>query len=251
MIIEMPHKADIPALRQLWKQAFFDDDGFLDRFFTVGYSPRRCRILRKEGTVASVLYWFDCFLGKEKFSYLYAIATEKSYQRQGLCRALMESTHRHLQSLGYRGAVLVPGEASLFSFYQTLGYRSFCPMTQSTIPAGAEKAVLTHLTGEEFTQRRNKLLPPDGLIQKGETVEFLSSFAEFYSCGETLLCVSKEKDTAHFQEYLGDMAKLPAIVSALGAQTGTVRVTGGTDYAMYYPLDNRCPVPAYLGIALD
>ena len=40
MTIKHPTPELIPLLRTLWKQAFGDDDRFLDKFFSTAFSPR-------------------------------------------------------------------------------------------------------------------------------------------------------------------------------------------------------------------
>ena len=123
MIINAPTSRDIPALRSLWREAFGDEDSFLDAFFGTAYSPDRARVAMIDGNVAGALYWFDCSLEGRKYAYIYAVATAKSYRGRGVCTALMRDTHSHLKDGGYSGAVLVPGDAPLFAFYEKMGYR--------------------------------------------------------------------------------------------------------------------------------
>ena len=53
MRIDHPTDAEISGLRQLWKEAFGDTDGFLDAFFSTGFSPERCLYAGEGGTVAA------------------------------------------------------------------------------------------------------------------------------------------------------------------------------------------------------
>ena len=122
MTINAPAPEQIPQLRRLWQQAFGDTDEFLEDFFCVAFSEERCATTEEDGKIAAMLYWFDCAWEGKKVAYIYAVATDEAYRNRGLCRALMESTHEKLQSLGYAGAVLVPGSLSLFSLYKKLGY---------------------------------------------------------------------------------------------------------------------------------
>ena len=101
MRIDKPAPGSEAALRRLWQQAFHDDDAFLDIFFDVAFSHDRCRCVTIDGEIVAVLYWFDCSCCGQRMAYLYAIATDKDRRGQGLCRALMEDTHRHLVSRGY------------------------------------------------------------------------------------------------------------------------------------------------------
>lgn len=250
MIIKNPTQKDIPALRSLWKEAFGDTDAFLDKFFCVGYSSDRCRCLIVDEQPAAALYWFDCSWKGEKVAYLYAVATKKEFQGQGLCRALMEDTHKHLQALGYAGAALVPGNAGLFSLYGKLGYQSFCPMTLHTVAPGKNALPLTVIGWEDYEMLRKPYLPENALLQEGKTLEFLSTFAQFYRGEKSLFCGYREEEIFHICEYFGSAEILPQISATLGAAV-KVRLPGGNPSAMYYPFDSCTAFPSYLGLTLN
>lgn len=252
MIIDKPQAGDLPGLRQLWKQAFGDSDAFLDGFFSKGFSTHRCRCVYIDGNVAAALYWFDCIWQERKAAYIYAVATDAGFRGKGLCRKLMEDTHRHLQESGYAGAALVPGSKDLFALYEKLGYRSFCPMETVTITAGTTPLSVESLTPEEFDTLRQSRLPENAILQQEKTTAFLATFADLYKAGNAVFAVSREKDTLYFQEYLGDRLLLGGIIAALNAEKGVVRLPGGTqNTAMYLSLDNHTELPAYLGIPLN
>lgn len=52
------NREDLPALRELWKEAFGDGDSFLDQFFSVAFAPERSRVAVVDGAVGAALYWF-------------------------------------------------------------------------------------------------------------------------------------------------------------------------------------------------
>ena len=106
MKIDYPAQSQINDLRALWKQAFGDEDAFIDLFFNNGFSPDRCRCVTVDGKLAGALYWFDCSFQGHPMAYLYGVATDKSFRGKGICRALTENAHAHLKYLGYDGAVL-------------------------------------------------------------------------------------------------------------------------------------------------
>ena len=251
MIIDQPTAAHIPALRQLWKQAFGDSDAFLDGFFTAGYAPERCRILTLKGRLAAALYWFDCQLREERLAYLYAVATDEAFQGRGLCRALMEDTHQQLRKQGYAGAVLVPGSESLFRLYKKLGYSTFGTVREFSCLAADMPVSLRRIGAEEYTSLRRQMLPPGSILQERETLCFLQTFGGFYA-GENLLFVaSRDADTLVVSELLGDSEAAGGIVKALECTSGRFRAPGNDrPFAMYYPLSGTT-MPAYLGLALD
>lgn len=252
MIIDTPDASRIPALRALWKQAFGDSDAFLDCFFESGYAGARCRSLTLDGQLAAALYWFDCGWESKRLAYVYAVATDEVHRGRGLCGALMEDTHRHLQNAGYAGAVLVPGSRNLFRLYEKLGYRTFCAVTEFTCRAGEDVVSLRAIDPAQYAAQRQKLLPAGSVLQEAETLAFLSRYADFYAGDHILLAATLENGKLTAHELLGDTAAAPGILTGLGVKEGSFR-TPGTDkpFAMFYPLTEDTQVPAYFGLALD
>ena len=252
MTIDVPGLQQIPQLRTLWQQAFGDPAPFLDSFFATGFAPERCRCIRKENRVVAALYWFDCFLGSNKIAYLYAVATDKAFQGQGLCRTLIADTHAHLQKEGYTAVVLVPGSRELFLLYEKLGYRTCCHIREFSCEAASSPVPLRQLDAEEYAALRREFLPRGGVRQEGSTLTFLQTFARFWAGENFLLAGSITEDGLQAAELLGNSDAAPGILAALGLSHGRFR-TPGSDrpFAMHYPLAGTAPVPKYLGLALD
>ena len=59
MTLRVSVQADVPALKQLWKLAFGDEDGYIEHFFTAYYTPERMLVLEEEGVVCAMTAWFD------------------------------------------------------------------------------------------------------------------------------------------------------------------------------------------------
>ena len=248
MIIDHPNET--AGLRQLWKEAFGDSDAFLDIFFTHGYSPRRCRCITEGNTVAAALYWFDCSFSGKKIAYLYAVATALSHRGQGLCRKLMADTHALLARQGYAGAILVPGEESLFDFYATMGYQSIpCADTIRCTPANTPFPV-TALSADAYATLRRQLLPKKGVLQEGENLTFLAEICTLYGGDSWVMAASAEGNTLTAMEFLGDTAPIPGILATLNMAHGTFRIPGEAPFAMYLPFDGG-DAPSYFGLAFD
>lgn len=253
MNIKPPKPKDLPALKQLWLQAFGDSEAFMESFFREAFREDRCRCLYRDDFPAAALYWFDCRWQDKPVAYIYGVATNQQFQKQGLCRALMEDTHRHLALLGYAGAVLVPSSQGLFSLYEKLGYRSFCPMERRTVaPTPGQTLALRAIAPGEYAALRPQFLPENSILQGEDALSFVSSFARFYAGEKLLFCAGQEGDTLYFQEYFGNADLLGQIVYTLGAGKGIVRLPGkGPDFAMYRSLDKDTTLPQYFGIAMD
>lgn len=242
---------DLPRLKALWQLSFGDTPEFVDRFFATGFSPERCQILCQEEKTVAALYWFDCLRDTDKFAYIYAVATHPDHRGQGLCRQLMDETHRQLQSQGYAGAVLVPGSRALFSLYKKLGYLPFSPAKRRTVSASAAAAPLTNLSPADYYAARLKRLPENTPVQPEEAIRFLATYCGLYQGNGFLCSAALDEETVYFQEFWGDPEKLPEIVTALGGKTGKVRLPGGdTPFAMYQLFGKIAP-PAHFSLPLD
>jgi len=248
MTIDYPTEA--VGLRQLWKEAFGDSDAFLDIFFNHGYSRRRCRCITDGGTVAAALYWFDCSFDGQKIAYLYAVATAVSHRGQGLCRRLMADTHALLQAQGYAGAILVPGEDSLFRFYAAMGYQTIACVEQIRCTPAATAQPVAVLPADEYAARRRQLLRSRGVVQEGENLAFLSEICNLYGGDGWIMAASDEGETLTAMEFLGNTALIPGVLAALGKNDGIFRIPGSEPFAMYLPFDGD-DLPSYFGLAFD
>ena len=251
MNIKSPKAADMPGLRELWKEAFGDTDEFLDRFWHTAYSPERCRCIQTEDKIVAALYWFDCECRGKRVAYLYAVATAPEFRGQGFCKKLMEQTHIQLKAAGYSGAVLVPGSQTLFSYYRRLGYQVCGTIKEWYCEASEQTISLRRIDSAEYSRLRRQMLPEGAVLQEKESEAFLQTQAELYAAQGILLAARCQEDTLFAVEYLGDENAAAGIVKTLNCTKGIFRGPGeGKDFAMYLPLDGAKP-PEYFGLAFD
>lgn len=252
MTISNPTLDQIPQLRRLWKVAFRDEDAFLDAFFSLAFSQDRCRCILENGTVQAVLYWFDATCENQKFAYLYAVATEPAARGRGLCRMLMEDTKNLLASRGYYGLILVPQKEPLRQMYAKMGYADCGGVSRFAAPAEDTPISIRRLTSEEYAAARRKLLPPGAVIQEGENLALLSSYAFFYQGQDFLAALTPDGDKLICHELLGNPDAAYALVSALGCREGSFCMPGrDMTFAQYLPLREDCVEPQYFGLAFD
>lgn len=252
MTIDAPKPEQNRQLRALWQEAFGDSEEFLDTFFVTAFHKDRCRCVSVHGKVAAALYWFRCSHMGQPVAYLYAVATAKAHRGKGLCRALMEDTHAHLEKLGYAGAVLVPGSEALFRLYAGLGYQVCGGISEITYTPDDRGTTLHRVDKEGYARLRRELLPSGGVVQERENLDFLQAQAALYAGPDFLLTARQEGDQLHGLELLGNATAAPGVLRALGCVSGTFRVPGDTPFAMYRPLGNSTlPQPAYFGLAFD
>lgn len=253
MNISHPKNEQIPELRKLWKEAFGDTDAFLDAFFTTAFSPNRCLCLVQNHIPLAALYWFDCEYEGNKIAYLYAIATATSHRGQGLCKQLMQYTHKFLTDLDYAGALLVPSDTHLFSFYETFGYESACHIQEFTCRKENQSLSLQEISPMEYSSLRRSLLPSGSIIQEQENLAFLQTQVTFYAGQGFILAAHKESDRVYCPEFLGDIKTAPGITYCLGVEEGFFRTYGTVrPFAMYLALNHtNTATPTYFGFAFD
>ena len=251
MRFERPNESHLPQLWRIWGESFDDPDELIADFARTAFSPNRARIALENDVPVAALYWFDCTWNGERLAYLYAIATDKNFRGRGICSRLMEDTHRHFKALGYAGALLVPSEESLFSFYRRMGYETACTVEVVNCTAEAGDLALTKIDKDEYAALRRAYLPKGGVIQEGETLDFLETWASFWKGEGFLLAAYPQNDRLIGAELLGNVTLAPQIVHALGYEKGSFQTVGeGHPFAMYLSL-KEVPAPSYLGLALD
>ena len=249
MNFEYPKPHHLTQLKHLWRTAFEDEPPFIEHFFSTGYHPRRCRIATKGNALTAMLFWFPCQYDGGSVAYLYGVATDPAFRNRGLCRALMEDTHKLLKKEGYAGTVLVPGSAELFTMYQGFGYAPFGGM--DTIKAAPEKSNLSlrELSPEEYLRLRRTYLPPHSVLQE-DILPFFPGTARLYAGQDFLLAAEKDGAFLRGIELLGNAHRAGEILYALGVSEGAFRVPGSTRFAMFFPL-RETAAPAYFGLAFD
>lgn len=251
MQIDHPSAHHMPQLRQLWQDAFGDTDAYLDSFYRTAYAPDRCRCILEGDQIAAVLYWMDCQLKEQKLAYIYAVVTHPGHRGKGLCRMLMENTHRLLAARGYSGTLLVPQQEGLRAMYAGMGYLSIGGLHTVSCTARNAPVSLRALGPAEFAGLRRKLLPEGGVLQEGHSLSFLAEQLQFYAGDGFLLAAFAEEGVLHGMELLGSTDTAPGIVNALGCTAGHFRLPGKTPFAMFHPLIPDAPAPEYFGFAFD
>ncbi|MBE6946153.1 MAG: GNAT family N-acetyltransferase [Ruminococcaceae bacterium] len=248
---------DVPALRELWKEAFGDSDAFLDQFFGTAFSTRRCHVMAEGEDIQSVVYLLDCSCGGQQMAYVYAVATKAACRGQGLCNTLMDRVHRELEAQGFAATILVPGTRELVRFYAKMGYVPCAPRGKIRATASGPATILKAVSPRRYGELRRDLLPPGAVLQEGVSLDFLATQARLYAGKDLLLAATVLPDgTLLGQELLcrDPIAMAPKILKALRVQEGIFRIPwpNGRPFALFRPLEKwEGEKPGYLGFAFD
>lgn len=226
MIIRKPQDKDFPFLHRLWMDAFDEGREEVEHFYATAFSPQRCLVTQEGGIVAG-LYWMNAFCGERKLAYIYAFAVEKACRGKGVGKQLLRRALEVLREEGYAGAVLVPGEESLQTYYEKLGFRVF----GSAFPTVPKEPGLPakEVPLKEYLCRRQKL---HAALQWEESAfVYLAGFNRLCAAEDWVMALGQEG----VQEFIGDPAKLPHILYTLNIVSGKK-----PPVAMVHPFESIC-----------
>lgn len=254
MTARNPVPKDIPKLRILWKQVFGDSDSFLDIFFDTAFSEKRCLFIPDEyGNPVSALYILDCIYGNVKAAYIYAVATDEKMRGRGLGALLMKDAEKYLRDLGYDAVLLVPASAGFRVYYEKIGYSTVTFVDVIEVSSAKKPTELIIIDKDEYSVLRRQYLPENAVFHEDASMEFLSRQARLCKGDDFLLAYQIEKDGLFGVELLGNTAKAPDILNALGVDRGVFRTVGKTvPFAMHLALTEKGKaLPSHFGFAFD
>lgn len=249
--------SDLPHLKRIWKEGFGDTDADIDHFFEEAYPRATGFAAELSGTLCAALYALPLTLtsggNTTRCAYLYAVATAKAQRGKGMCRALMAFAEDALSKKGFSHALLVPGEASLFGFYETMGYRRQTCHTIGTYALPDARGAAREIDAAQYGALREQLLKDTPHVTY-DARWLCYTGASFYAlalAGKTGCAAVLGSSVL---ELLPDARMLPALGAWLSAREVLVRAPGAdAAFSIAKPLGAAAfpPDPVYLGFAYE
>ena len=257
-------KKDATALTALWQRCFGDSRAEIDAFWRI-VKPA-VFLAKEDGRVVSMLCalfspLIDSGGESQTAAYLYAVCTAPEYRGRGLCKKLFAFAEKELKKQA-DFAALVPSEATLFDFYEKLGFRTAFYHKKYTV-AAAGSAKITRLDTDGYRNLREMQLYGDFLSYDAPLLQWQNHLSESSGAGlyrvETdgcICCAAAEKcgDRLIIKELLPDCPEAAAALAAeLRCRDAEVRTNEMRQpFGMIKSL-NSLPAPerAYLGLAFD
>ena len=119
---------DISNLKLLWKQAFNDEDEYINEYFECLTDKNAINekwlheavIIHKSGTVLQAMgSFYDAVTAQnEKVKYVYGLATDIKFRRKGLCKRMLIFAKKYFGC----PLVLKPQDKSVASMYEKMGF---------------------------------------------------------------------------------------------------------------------------------
>lgn len=227
MIIRKPTREDLPRLTQLWQEAFGDGREDVENFLETVFSCDRALLVQEQNPVAGI-YWMDAQIAGRKAAYLYAFAVARTYRSRGVGKALLKRTLQTLEEAGYEAAVLVPGEESLYTYYEKADFVPFGKTQKRTIEKKAPGLPAKKISAETYFALRQKANPD---VQWTEAaVSYLGRFCDFYTGEDWLLALGGEA----VRDFFGSPESLPHILYTLNIEKASALLPGENPCAMAY-----------------
>lgn len=283
MIIRLSDKNDINGIITLWNEAFGDGENEIIFFLDNKYVPENTLIIEENGTLASMLFLLEgnMRINGESYPsyYLYAACTAKQFRGKGFMAELLAEANRIASLKGKDFICLMPGEKSLFDFYEKHGYltvfnKKILTVNRSDFDFFCETE--EHSCESLQILRNNAFSPFDFFEWDNSSIEFAFSHNKLYSgtdisdCKGYLLYTENDgivtvKEFAFTEENLiNGLALLfteskckKALISLPSQYKTTVGDYSILPSAMIYPVSMRSKNivqnlnNAYLGLTLD
>ncbi len=176
-----------PDIERIWKRCFPEDSPEVVRyFFDHRYNPNSCIIYidNISGRPVAMVHILDIMITDDseikQAQYLYAAATRPDFQGQGIMTKLLAAANKYAESRKNVYSVLLPGEHSLFKFYEKRGfYRCFQNRVMSFTNGdfkslakyqGNEGKTKTVVLGDNelAAHRRDNLIDREGYVTWGD-----------------------------------------------------------------------------------
>lgn len=120
--------ADEIEVKNLWREAFGDEEAFIDAFIMRFYSRRRAFVARREGRLAGMVHRVPFRTELGRTGYLYGVATAREFRRQGIAAQLIEEAIRRSREEGFDALMLIPADEALRRFYGRFGFSESIPV---------------------------------------------------------------------------------------------------------------------------
>ena len=225
MIIRKPTAEDLPRLAAIWQEAFGDSPEDVENFYETAFSCDRALLAQEQNPVACI-YWMDAQIDGQKIAYLYALAVEKTYRSQGVGKTLLKETLEILKVEGYKAAILVPGEESLYTYYEKAGFTAFGKTEKIIIEEKAPGLPAEKISPDAYFAKRQELAP--AVTWGKEAVSYLGKLCDLYAGNDWLLAIGREG----VQEFIGNAQDLPHILYTLNIEKISVLAPGENPCAM-------------------
>lgn len=263
---------DVSSLKELWREAFDEDEVQLNSFFDNIFSPQIAFAAKDNEKLVAMVYMLPTMVNGIKSAYLYAAATKKDYQGQGIMSGLIDYG---INNSNIELCFTMPASPSLYSYYAKLG---FVPLKQSNTYCSRKDLLQIAKNYEQeeiivnsYCGIRNRVLKNNFLFWNNNHIDFALNYEESYGSkviknnfGYALL---SEDEVCTVSELICDEKNIPYMINDILKNTNcesfVFRLSENQsniftninnsieNYGMVKYLSDYKPDNIYLGLLLD
>lgn len=195
MIIRLSETKDINGIIALWNEAFGDSENEIRFFLNRKYIAENTLVVEENGEIASMLFLLEgnmCIKGVDYPSYyLYAACTLREYRGRGFMAMLLDEAKRIADSRNIDFICLMPGEKSLYGFYEKFGYKTVFNKKVLCLEVDSHNTgeFLNDETATDYETLRNDMLSAYDYFKWDEqSIRFAVDHNEMYSGKHVVNC---------------------------------------------------------------
>ncbi len=250
-MLKYAENKDKSEILNLFNICFPNEEEFAEYFFKHFFSPENTVICVEDGKIAgSAMELKYDISGVGEVTYLYAVGTLPEYRGRGLCKSILDYSHREDIKKGRAASVLIPGNSSLFDFYARYGYKTcfYVDEHKLTYKNAGESYDFGEPTGKEleavyelFLKNKPHIIRDAAYfdVQKDMFKRFGGGVKGVYEGGRLkgYCFYSVEDGKIIFEEAMGELCEIAAneILREKNLDEGIMRGTGkGKAFGMAY-----------------
>ncbi|MCD7854864.1 MAG: GNAT family N-acetyltransferase [Clostridiales bacterium] len=252
-MIRFAKPSEETELLRLFNICFPGEEEFGEYFFKNHFSLKDTIVDEEKGVIRGSTMMLPYYIeGVGEVTYLYSVDTLPEFRGRGICKNILEHSHKLDLEKGRKASILIPGGKDLFDFYKKLGYeissyadeREFTVLSENTsfelkecTPKDIEAFYRSHFKGRKAVRRSEKYFY--------DQINLFNTFgggcSGLYDSDKLLSCgfYSRENGVLKFDEILGESCDVLAseVLKKKGLSHCTGRTEGGSvpiGMAYYY-----------------
>ncbi len=229
------------AILRLFNVCFPGEEEFGEYFFKNHFSLKDTLVDEEKGVIRGSAMMLPYYIeGVGEVTYLYSVDTLPEFRGRGICKNILEHSHKLDLGKSRKASILIPGGKDLFDFYKKLGYeisscvdeKEFTVLSENTsfelkecTPKELEAFYKSHFKGRKAVKRAEKYF--------ADQIKLFNTFGGGYLGlyeGDKLLSYgfySREDDILKFDEILGENCGV--LASGVLKAKGLSRCAGRTE----------------------
>lgn len=179
--LRISREDDINSLKELFLDAFGENNDALDLFFKRIFKPEICYVCYDGDELIAMVYIIPTTINSRKAGYLYAAATKDEFRGAGVMKGLI---HYALSITAQEVCVTLPASDSLYDYYSKLGFSQLtsnvAELNRDELEKLAKPFELSELVVGGYCGIRNRVLKDNFLFWNNNFINYAFEYNALY-----------------------------------------------------------------------